>query len=96
MRAEYLALVRLSTSEDYKVLEAIWMHHITVMEKKCDIAGQKGNDSSWRYWVGQLKGAKTIMTAMQAAILDMEAKEEGLAEEAKYESLLQEIKGERK
>lgn len=95
MKAEYLALMRLLNNSDYKILEAIWMHHLTKMEKSRDIAAQKGNDTSWRYWAGQEKGAKTIMTAIQAALLDMESKDQELVEEAKYDSLLREIKGEK-
>lgn len=94
MNAEYLALMRLSNNPDYKVLEAIWLHHLNVIEKSRDNAAQKGSETAWRYHAGQEKGAKRIVTALQAAILDMEAKEEGLAEEHRYDTLLSEIKGE--
>lgn len=96
MRSEYLALRRLSESSDYRMLEAIWMHHVSKIEQARDRAASRGQESAWRYAAGQEKGAKLIMTALQAAIVDMESKEEGLADEEKYDSLLKEIRGETK
>lgn len=95
MRAEYLALMRLSQNEDFRVLEAIWAHHIAKMEASRDRAASRGQESAWRYAAGQEKGAKTITTALQAAILDMESKDDELADESNYDALLKEIKGEK-
>lgn len=97
MKAEYMALMRLMNNPDYKVLEAIWTHHLTAVEKSRDNAAARGTESAWRYYAGQEKGAKKIITALPAAMLAMESEDSELVGEAKYESLLQEItNGEKK
>lgn len=95
-RAEYLALTRLINNADYKVLEAKWMYLISKMETSRDNAAARGQEGAWRYYAGQEKGAKTIMMALMLAIRDLEEQDEELASEKKYDSLLDEIRGERK
>lgn len=92
-RAEYIALCRLQNNPDFKVLESRWLYLISEIEKSRDSAAARGQESAWRYFAGQEKGAKRMATALALAIADLESKDKELVDESKYDELLNEIRG---
>jgi hypothetical protein len=95
-RAEYLALTRLKANPDYQVLEGKWLYVISRIELEADKAANKNGESNWRYYAGQRKGAQAIILSLDLAIKDLELKDDALADETKYDDLLNEIRGEKK
>lgn len=97
MNTDFAVLARLKNDHGYKLLEALWIHQVSEVEKSRDSAAKRGTESAWRYHAGREAGFKLAMTALERALLAME--KEGLAEEPTgydVNQLLEELKGERK
>lgn len=92
MNNDYAALTSLLNIHGYKLLEALWLHQISDIEKARDGAAKRGNESAWRYWAGQEKGFKLAMTALQRAIEHMEKDDDTLQTDDAIDRLLGEIK----
>lgn len=92
-RAEYMALKRLESNPDFAVLQGKWMFLVSEIQKSRDNAASRGQEGAWRYFAGQEKGAQRIVLALTMAIADLEAKDQELVDETKYDSLLEEIRG---
>lgn len=90
-----MALKRLENSPDYAILQAKWLYVVSEIQKARDSAATRGQESAWRYYAGQEKGAQRIILALGLAIADLEAQDKELVDESKYDSLLQEIRGEK-
>lgn len=95
-RAEYVALKRLETNPDYQALQSLWLFTVSKIQKSRDTAAAKGQESAWRYYAGQEKGAQDIVMALSLRIAELESLDEELVEESKYDDLLKEIRGEGK
>jgi len=94
MKSEYVGLKSLENHHGYKILEALWIHELTEVEKARDSAAKRGGESAWRYWAGQEKGFKLAMTQLQRALVHMEHENEDLKDGTKIEDLLSELRGE--
>lgn len=92
-RSEYLALKRLKENADYKFLEMKWLLVISDIQKLRDKAAAGASEGNWRYYAGQEKGAQRIVMALDEAILKLEAEDQALIDESKYDDLLNEIRG---
>lgn len=92
-RSEYMALKRLENNADYKILEFRWLSLISEIEKSRDNSAARGQESAWRYFAGQEKGAKRMVTALSARIIELEELDKELVDESKYDELLNEIRG---
>lgn len=95
MKNEFISLKSLLAHPGWAVLEAEWMAQVTKIEEARDKAAKRGSDSAWRYWAGQEFGFKLAITAAQRTLDNMAKENEALEGEARYESLLSEIKGEK-
>lgn len=93
MKNEYLALKQLEKSDGYAVLCALWMEQVTKIEKARSTAASRGSESAWRFHAGREEGFKLAMTQMDRAIKDMEAQDQEMAGEARFDALIQEIRG---
>lgn len=93
LRAEYVALKRLENNPDFAVLQGKWLYLVSEIQKSRDNAASRGQESAWRYFAGQEKGAQRIILALAAAIADLEAQDKELVDESKYDTLLEEIRG---
>jgi hypothetical protein len=89
---DYAALVGLQNLHGYKILEALWMHQVSEVEKARDGAAKRGTESAWRYHAGKEAGFKLCMTALQRAIAQMEKEDENLQGDDRINKLLEEIK----
>lgn len=95
-RQEYMSLCRLRENPDYQVLVNKWLYSLSKIQTSRDNAASRGQEGAWRYFAGQEKGAQTIMMALELAIKDLEEKDQELVNESKYDSLLSEIRGEKR
>lgn len=96
MKSDYIALKSLEQHNGYKVLEALWIHELSEIEKARDNAAKRGSETAWRYWAGQEKGFKTAITHLQRALLQMENEGEDSTDSGKFENLMAELRGELK
>ena len=92
MRSDYIALKSLEAHHGYAVLQALWMHELTKIEEARDSAAKRGSETAWRYFAGQEKGAKLMMTQMQRSLAHMESEGEDSPESGNLEALMQELR----
>ena len=96
MNSDYLDLKMLQQSKGYQKLQALWAHEYAVLMIGLQKAAAKNQESAWRYYAGQLKGADLMTGQLDRALLQMEREGEGDnpgTESA--EELLKELKGDR-
>jgi hypothetical protein len=96
MNSDYMDLKTLRDSRGYQKLLALWAHEYTALMMGLQKAAAKSQESAWRYYAGQLKGADLMTGQLDRALLQME--KEGEAENPGTQDvteLLQELKGDR-
>lgn len=97
MNSDYLDLNTLKTSRGYQKLQALWAHEYAVMMTGLQKAAAKSQESAWRYYAGQLKGADLMTGMVDRALLQMEKEGEGdNPGTTNIEELLKEVRGEGK
>lgn len=90
-RAEYMALKRLENNPDYQILQAKWAYVVSEIQKSRDNAAARGQESAWRYFAGQEKGAQRIVLSLALAMADLESKDAELADESSYSKIVDEV-----
>lgn len=96
MNSDYLDLKMLQQSKGYQKLQALWAHEYAVLMIGLQKAAAKNQESAWRYYAGQLKGADLMTGQLDRALLQMEREGEGDNPGTKSaEELLKELKGDR-
>ena len=98
MNTDYYDLKSLLASRGYQKLQALWAHEYAAVMMSLQKAASKNQESAWRYYAGQIKGADLITGQLERALLQME--KEGLDEAESpatqtVTELLNEIRGER-
>ncbi len=97
MNTDYFDLKQLQGSRGYQKLQALWAHEYALLMIGLQKAAAKGQESPWRYYAGQLKGADLMTGMLDRALLQME--KEGEAESPATEAveeLMREIRGDQK
>jgi len=93
---DLVLLTALKSHPAYKRLQELWLEDISEIETKRDLSAARGQESAWRYWAGQEKGAKRLMVRLDIEIERL--KEEGAdpsnAPSEIIEKLLSEARGE--
>lgn len=95
MNTDYYDLKQLQGTRGYQKLQALWAHEYAVLMIGLQKAAAKGQESAWRYYAGQLKGADLMTGMMDRALLQME--KEGETETpgtTNIEELMREVTGE--
>lgn len=93
MNADYSDLKSLLLNRGYQKLQALWAHEYVVLMRGLQNAAAKGQESAWRYYAGQLKGADLMTGQLERALLQMEKEGEGDNEGTKtVEEMLKEIR----
>ena len=73
MNTDYNDLRELQMSRGYAKLQALWAHEYAEIMKSIQKAGAKSSqESNWRYYAGQLKGADLMTGQLERALADME------------------------
>jgi hypothetical protein len=97
MNSDYLDLKSLQGNRGYQKLQALWAHEYVMMMASLQKAAAKGQESAWRYYAGQLKGADLMTGILERALLQMEKEGEGdNPGTADIEELLKEVRGDQK
>lgn len=97
MNADYSDLKSLQTHRGYQKLQALWAHEFAALMNGLQRAASKSQESAWRYYAGQLKGADLITGQLERALLQMEKEGEGDNPATKtVEEILNEIRGEKR
>lgn len=98
-KLDYADLKSLLRHPGYQKLQALWAHEYIVLMRGLQNAAAKSQESAWRYYAGQLKGADLMTGQLDRALLQIEKETEVDAsnETTKTpEEILAEIRGERK
>jgi hypothetical protein len=69
---DYAAFAELKKAYGYQLLENEWLHQISEIEKKRDLAASRGTESAWRYHAGKEAGFKLAMTTLDRALTRIE------------------------
>jgi hypothetical protein len=77
MNSDYFDLKNLQQSQGYQKLQALWAHEYILLMQGLQKAGARNQESSWRYYAGQLKGADLMTNLLDRALLQMEKEGEG-------------------
>jgi hypothetical protein len=72
MTTDYNDLKALELSTGYLKLQALWGHEGQKILDAVKRAGKKGNETSWRYYAGQMEGFELAITHLHRALADME------------------------
>lgn len=97
MNSDYLDLAQLKSSRGYQKLQALWAHEYAVLMMGLQKAAAKGQESAWRYYAGQLKGADLMTGMLDRALLQMDKEGEGDNQgTTDVEELMREVRGEKK
>jgi hypothetical protein len=96
MKNEYTLLTTLENNPGFQLLQQLWVHQATEIQKERDRAAKRGSETAWRYWAGQETGFSLAVTALQRAIKQMENENENIESESRVDLLLNEIRGEAK
>jgi hypothetical protein len=95
--SDYFDLTQLKNSAGYQKLLALWAHEYAALMMGLQKAAAKGQESAWRYYAGQLKGADLITGQLERALLQMEKEgETNNPGTDSIEELLNEVRGEKK
>lgn len=93
MNPDYADLKALQLNRGFQKLQALWAHEYLVLMNGLQKAAAKGQESAWRYYAGQLKGADLMTGQLERAILQMEKEGEGDNPATKsVEEILKEIR----
>jgi hypothetical protein len=98
MNTDFFDLKSLQMNAGYQKLQALWAHEYAVLMTGLQKAGAKGQESAWRYYAGQLKGADLMTGMLDRALLQMEKEGENEAFEKNEKSgtdILAELRGEK-
>ena len=98
MNSDYYDLKNLQRSPGFQKLQALWAHEYIALMSGLQKAAAKGQESAWRYYAGQLKGADLMTGQLDRAILQMEQqgeKEEETKDERSNIDILAELRGEK-
>lgn len=94
MNADYMDLKTLQGMRGYAKLQALWAFEYGKLMESIQRAGARGQESAWRYYAGQLKGADLMTGMLDRALLQMEKEGEVDNPATKTaEELLKEIRG---
>lgn len=97
MNTDYFDLKKLQGHPGYQKLQALWAHEYVMLMNGIQKAGAKGQESAWRYYAGQLKGADLMTGMLDRALLQMEKEGEGDNPGTQnIEELLKEVRGDNK
>ena len=77
MNNDYFDLKQLQQSRGYQKLQALWAHEYAALMMGLQRAASKGQESAWRYYAGQLKGADLMTGQLERALVQMEKEGEG-------------------
>jgi hypothetical protein len=94
MNSDFFDLKSLENSKGYQKLQALWAHEYALLMISLQKAASKGQESAWRYYAGQLKGADLMTGMLNRALLQIE--KEGETDNpgtADVEELMKEIRG---
>ena len=72
MNSDYLDLKTLQQGKGYQKLQALWAHEYAVLMIGLQKAAAKNQESAWRYYAGQLKGADLMTGLLDRALMQME------------------------
>lgn len=98
MNSDYLDLKELQQSKGYQKLQALWGHEYMVLMAGLQKAAAKNQESAWRYYAGQLKGADLMTGQLDRALLQMEREGESETVEKNEKSaaeIIAELRGEK-
>jgi hypothetical protein len=70
--SDYFDLKQLQNSQGYQKLLALWAHEYAMLMIGLQRAAAKGQESNWRYYAGQLKGADLMTGQLERALVQME------------------------
>lgn len=99
MNTDYADLKALQGTRGYQKLQALWAHEYMALMMSLQRAASKNQESAWRYFAGQLKGADLMTGLLDRAILQMEKEgenEAGPVAGKTAEEILAELRGEPK
>lgn len=97
MNSDYFDLKKLQQHPGYAKLQALWAHEYVALMAGLQKAAAKSQESAWRYYAGQLKGADLMTGLLDRAILQME--QQGENEESEKDlrpasEIIAELRGE--
>lgn len=98
MNTDYFDLKQLQQHAGYAKLQALWAHEYAVLMTGLQKAAAKGQESAWRYYAGQLKGADMMVGLLDRALLQMEQQGENEISERDSKSaaeIIAELRGEK-
>jgi len=98
MNSDYLDLKQLQQSRGYAKLQALWAHEYAALMTGLQKAASKNQESAWRFYAGQLKGADLMTGQLERALLQMEREGENLESERNEKSaaeIIAELRGEK-
>jgi hypothetical protein len=99
MNSDYFDLKQLQAMPGYPKLQALWAHEYIALMNGLQKAASKGQESAWRYYAGQLKGADLMTGLLDRALLQMEQQGENEAFDKNEKSaaeIIAELRGEGK
>lgn len=79
-KEDYYDLKALQSMRGYQKLQALWAHEYIKIMEAVQRAGAKGQESAWRYYAGQLKGADVMTQQLERALLQIEKEGEVMSE----------------
>ena len=95
MDNDYHDLKQLLSSKGYQKLQALWAHEYTALMMGLQRAASRGQESAWRYFAGQLKGADLMTGMLDRALAQME-KDGEIEQPAKTAAeIISELRGEK-
>lgn len=96
MNADYADLKQLQGLRGYQKLQALWAHEGSRVMEGLQRAAARGQESSWRYYAGQMRGFELAIAQLDRALLQMEKEGEGDNPATKsVEEILNEIRGDK-
>jgi hypothetical protein len=98
MNSDYFDLKQLQRQPGYAKLQALWAHEYVMLMNGLQKAAAKGQESAWRYYAGQLKGADLMTGMLDRALLQMEKEGESEIENKETrtaEEIISELRGEK-
>lgn len=96
MNVDYADLKGLQVSRGYQKLQALWAHEGSKMMEGLQRAAARGQESSWRYYAGQIKGFEIAIAHLDRALIQMEKEGEGDNPGTRTaEEILNEIRGDK-
>jgi hypothetical protein len=95
MNTDFYDLKQLQGSRGYQKLQALWANQYARVVEGMRKAAKKNQESSWRFYAGQMEGFDLAISQLDRALMQME--KEGEAESpatTTVEELMKEIRGE--